>query len=70
MTFYNKNLQFPYFFTLVSGFLLQKFAVSCLFCTYLVTFYDESLQFLDVFLLYGDNKYFQVCQFLKEFRKY
>ena len=35
-----------------------------------MTFYNESLQFGHVFSLDGENKYFQVCEFLSEFHKH
>ena len=35
-----------------------------------MTFDNENLQFDDIFLLDGGNKYFQVCDFLSEFHKH
>ena len=42
------------------------------FLSYVVTFYEKSLQLGDVFSLGSDfyNKYFQVCKFLSEFHKH
>ena len=40
------------------------------FYTYTMTFYNESIQFGNIFSLDDDNKYFQVFEFLSEFHKH
>ena len=58
------------FFSLGCDFFIAKVAVWCLFYIRFVTFYNERLQFDDVFSLDGDNKYFQVCELLSQFYKH
>ena len=40
------------------------------FYTYTVTFYNESIQFGNIFSLDCDNKYFQIFEFLSEFHEH